>query len=41
VVLGFERHRLAEAIEHHHHLAGEKVEAKPKPEPKPEPKPKG
>ena len=41
VVLGFERRRLAEAIEHHHHLAEEKVEAEREPEPKPEPKPKG
>ena len=27
IVLGFERRQLAEAIEHHHHMAGEKSEA--------------
>ncbi|HUO53109.1 MAG TPA: UPF0104 family protein [Rhodoblastus sp.] len=34
VVLNFERRRLAEAIVHHHHLAGEKAEAHPQGGPK-------
>jgi hypothetical protein len=39
VVLAFERRRLAEAIEHHHHLAEEKAEGRTQLHGTPEAKP--